>query len=130
MDQREETGRGLTPRRPEERGRRSVPPDERPGTPDAYPVATPPGLRADDHSWVLQTVMELQKSNGALTQAVKTLTERTSAHGEKLDSISHRLYAATAVLVVIGGGLAFVIERMWDKLVQILGALASLQPGP
>ena len=41
-------------------------------TPENYPIATPPGLQAADHSWVLQTTMELQKSVGALTQAVST----------------------------------------------------------
>ena len=104
---------------------RSRMPEE--SSPEKYPVNPPPGFKADDHSWVLQTVMELQKSTGQLTQAVKTLTDQSKEQGKKLDSISHRVYAATAVVTVIGGILYFVLNRMWD---QIASALAKIPIPP
>ena len=51
------------------RGRRTASHGEdRLETPDAYPANPPPGLGAADHSCVLQTVMELQKSTGSWSQ--------------------------------------------------------------
>ena len=96
-------------------------------SPDSYPVTPPPGFRADDHSWVLQTIMELQKSTGQLTQAVNTLTDQSKQQGKKLDSISHRVYAAAAVVTTIGGILYFVVSRMWD---QVASALARIPIPP
>ena len=66
---------------------RSKAPEE--ASPEQYPVSPPPGYRADDHSWTLQTIMEIQKSIGALTQATSTLTDTVQAQGSKLDKISH-----------------------------------------
>ena len=69
--------------------------------------------------------MELQKSTGQLTQAVHTLTEQTREHGNKIDSISHRITAATAGLAVAGTILYFFLDRMWG---QIIAALARIPP--
>ena len=66
-------------------------------TPDPFPVATPPGLQASDHSWVLQTTMELQKSVGALTRAVDTLTEQVRDQGAKLDAVRQEVTSGCAV---------------------------------
>ncbi|MYN67136.1 MAG: hypothetical protein F4X11_19230 [Acidobacteria bacterium] len=66
-------------------------------TPENYPIATPPGLQAADHSWVLQTTMELQKSVGALTQAVATLAEQVKDQGVKLDAMRHEVTAAPRI---------------------------------
>jgi hypothetical protein len=71
--------------------------------------------------------MELQKSTGQLTQAVQTLAEQSKDHGKKLDSISHRVYAAGAVLTVIGAILYFFLDRMFA---QLLSAIARLPPLP
>lgn len=108
----------MTPRTP-----KGPPADPVVGSPDQFPVPPPPGFRADDHSWVLQTVMEIQKSMGQLTQAVTTLTEQSKDQREKLDSISHRVYAAAAVLTVLGAILYFFLDRMWGQILQVLQSL-------
>ena len=92
-------------------------------SPEPYPVTPPPGFRADDHSWMLQTIMELGKSTGQLTQAVNTLTEQSKEQGKKIDKISHRMYAATAVLTALGAILYFFLDKMWS---QISSALAKI----
>ncbi len=81
--------------------------DERSGsgvrgtTPREFPETTPPAqFLLSDYSFTLQTIMELQKAVGALTQAVTTLTNEVAEQGRLLDRISHRVYAAGVVLAV------------------------------
>ena len=93
------------------------------GTPDEFPVTTPRGFRADDHSWILQTIMELQKSSGQMMQAIATLTEKVGEQGKKLDSMSHRMYATAAVLTALGTILYFFLDRMWARILAVLQAL-------
>ena len=95
-------------------------------TPDPYPVATPPGLQAADHSWVLQTTMELQKSVGALTQAVAALTEQVKDQGAKLDAMRLEVTAARASIKTAGwllGGIAAVIAWLLYRLPPVVTAV-------
>ena len=50
------------------------PPDQGESTPDQHPTSPPPGLSVDNHSWVLQAIMELQRSVGALSATVDALS--------------------------------------------------------
>ena len=72
--------------------------------------------------------MELQKSTGQLTQAVVTLTDQSKEQGKRLDSISHRMYAATAVLAVFGSILYFFLDRMWTQVLRALQSLPTVIP--
>ena len=80
---------------------------------------------SSDYSFTLQAVMEMKQSIGELTQAVRTLNDTTKAHGDKLDKISHRLYAASAVIVVLTGIAVFVLDKIWDTLVAALKMAGS-----
>lgn len=60
-----------------------------------------------DYSFTLQAIMELQKTMGGLSEAVNGLKDRTEKQGEKLDKISHRIYAAGVVITVAVPILAF-----------------------
>lgn len=74
-----------------------------------------------DHSFTLQAIMELQKSNGQLTEAVHRLRESIEKQDARLDrmettlsGVTHKIYAAgvvLAILVVIGG---FMVNKAWD----------------
>lgn len=65
--------------------------------------------------------MELQKSNGQLTEAVHRLRESIEKQDARLDrmettlsGVTHKIYAAgvvLAILVVIGG---FMVNKAWD----------------
>lgn len=95
-------------------------------TPENYPIATPPGLQAADHSWVLQTTMELQKSVGALTQAVATLAEQVKDQGVKLDAMRHEVTAARASIKTAGwllGGVAAIIAWLLYRLPPVVTAV-------
>ena len=57
-------------------------------------VEPPPGFRADDHSWVLQTVMELQRSVGELDGNQKALTTAIEQQSGKIDAQRSELTAS------------------------------------
>lgn len=72
--------------------------------------------------FTVQTVIEMQKSIGQLHEAVTTLKEQSKQHGEKLDKISHTIYAATAVLLVLGTISGFLLNKGVDLLIQLKAA--------
>jgi len=94
--------------------------------PQNFANVAPPHYQAD-HSFTLQAVMELQKSNGQLTEAVNSLRAAIQKQDTKLDkldenlsNIRQKLYAAgvvLAIIVTIGG---FLIKKTWDLLAQQL----------
>lgn len=90
-------------------------------TPERLAVGTPgvPGL-GEHAGLILTTVMELQHSVGRLQQAVETLTTHVDDQGKKLNSISHQIYAAWAVLVVIVALSGFLLDKFWNVIVKIV----------
>lgn len=75
-------------------------------TPGSLPPTSPLAYPGTEHSWTLQTVFELQKNVGQLTEAVKHLDEHSKDNGKKLDRMSHIIYAAgvvLALLLAVGG---------------------------
>lgn len=59
---------------------------------------------------------------GQLQEAVGTLKEQGKQHAEKLDKISLRIYAATAVLIVLGTIIGFLANKGVDLLIQLKAA--------
>lgn len=106
---------------------------ENPSVPTRSPQTTPQSYAPADHSFTLQSIMEMQKTLGELTQAVKTLTEQSKNNCTKLDDISHKIYAAqmtikvvASVLGVIGSGALFLIWKIFDTVAP----LVHLKPQP
>ena len=60
----------------------------------ARAVEPPPGFRADDHSWVLQSIMELQRSVGELAGNQKALTTAIEQQSRKIDAQRSELTAS------------------------------------
>ena len=99
--------------------------------PEEVPQTPPPQLA--DWSWLLQTLMGLQKTVGELSQSVQTLTRQGNKHEEKLDQfghrldqishtlaqINHRIYAAVVVLTVVGAVLLWVLNAASDEIVAV-----------
>lgn len=67
-------------------------------------------------------MMQMQQSLGALTASVDHLKTASDKQSDKLDRISHRIYAAGAVLAVILAGAGFFLNKIWDGLVLLLKA--------
>ncbi len=66
-------------------------------------------LPSGDYSYTVELVARIENQLGRLTEAIDSLKLQTTKQGEKLDKISHIIYAAGAVgtiLVVIVGFLA------------------------
>ncbi|MGI8784918.1 MAG: hypothetical protein ACR2L2_14855 [Acidobacteriota bacterium] len=103
------------------------------GPPPHAPAGTPtaPYLHPDQHSWILQSVGEMRESIGGLKRAVETLSEQSKENTAKLNSISHRVYAATIVMGLLGGLVAFlgwIISNLGGVIVRALDVLAHIPP--
>jgi hypothetical protein len=97
--------------REEERsGRESSPPPES-GTPYQHPA---------DHSWNLQFLLDLKGAVHEMKEAIGTLKKNSDAQSTKLDSISHQIYAAWAVLVVLIGVGGFLLDKFWNVFIKVL----------
>jgi hypothetical protein len=88
--------------------------------PSGFPDVTPPRYPMTDYSFTLQAVMELQKTIGGLTEAVNTLKTQTERQGTKLDSISHRVYAATVIVMIAVPIVAFLANWFAPSIVAAL----------
>jgi hypothetical protein len=64
------------------------------GSPEQYPVPPPLGFQAADHSSVLQSVMEMQKTLGTLTAHIDTQIKSQDKLAQKVDTVNERLHSA------------------------------------
>jgi hypothetical protein len=94
-ERREERGRATTPRES------TVPPAEYVGA---------------EHSFTLQMVTQLHGSVGELKAEVRGLLKQSEKQETKLDKISHQIYAAIAVIAVVGTMSGFLLNKIWDLL--------------
>lgn len=107
--------------------------DPIPYSPQVLPMAIAVGLPG--HDFTLQAVMDIKGSMGELSSAVKSLqgaVEKMDARIAKMDDkvsgVTHKLYAAGAVLavaVVVGG---FIVNKAWDLMA--LQITRSTLPSP
>jgi hypothetical protein len=100
-------------------------------TPAQLPETTPQNYPALDYSFTLQAIMEMQKTLGQLSQAVTTLTEESKKNSEKIGTISHQVYAAKVVVIVvgailgaIGSGAIYLLCEAWKVIYPFLQAKA------
>ncbi len=90
--------------------------------------STPP--QSADYSF-LEIVMAMQGSMGELKEAVNGLKVRQDEHGRKLDSISHKVYAAVAIALVFGGIITFFAKSINDAITnRLLAPVYVQQPAP
>jgi hypothetical protein len=90
--------------------------------PDVFPTTTPLTFQSGgstDYSFVLPTLMEIQRGIGKLDEAVNTLKSKADEQGKKLEGIDRKIYAAIAILAVCGAVLGFLINKGVDLLIQL-----------
>jgi len=75
-----------------------------------------------NYDFILQCVFDMQKTVGQLTQAVNTLTDQQKTLSEKIDKISHKIYAAIAVLVLIGAIFSYFAKTVNDIITHRIEA--------
>jgi hypothetical protein len=92
----------------------SITPPEIPETPPPrqYPTA--------DYDFTLQTVMELQKTVGQLTERINVLIGRVDSQDKTLTSISRNIYAGWIVLVIFLTAGGFLIDKLWPGISKLL----------
>lgn len=88
-------------------------------TPERFGETTP-AFGREEHSFTLQAVMEIQKAVGQLTARIDELVKKADRQGDKLDSISHQIYAAWAILIVFGIIGGFLVNHLWDPMTKLL----------
>ena len=92
-------------------------PPQRSQIPD---VVTPPYAKVVSDAWMVEGMMQMQKTLGELTSSVGSLKSASDKQGAKLDRISHILFAAGVVLSIILGIGAFLMNKMWDGIVHLI----------
>lgn len=100
--------------------------EQRDTTPARIPETTPLPYPGPDYSFTLQAIMEMQKTLGQVTQSVATFSDQIKKHDEKLDKISHKVYAAEVVLILVGGILSIVGSGLYFLLVKIWEVVSPL----
>ena len=90
-------------------------------TPERFAATTPSVYPGNEQGFPLLAFMELQRAVGKLDEAVGTLKEQGKQNSDKLDKINVRISAATAVIVVLGAILGFLLNKGVDLLIQVLG---------
>ena len=94
---------------------------DRPPQPRQIPETTPTRYAgAVNEMWLAETVMQMQKSMGELTSSVAQLKTTSADQSTKLDKISHRMYAAGAVITVLMGLGGFFLSKIWDGVFMLL----------
>ena len=88
--------------------------------PREFPSTTPPLSHTVDHSFTLQSIMEVQKSIGKLTEAVESLKEESKGQRKELNILNRGLWVAGAVLMVAGLIGGFVLNNMGNKMLTLL----------
>ena len=88
-------------------------------------TSTPQSFASPEYNFTLQIVFELQKSTGQLTEAVTSLkasidrqTGRIEKLEDKLSGVTHKVYAAGVVLLILLGLGGFIVNKAWDLMVQ------------
>lgn len=104
-------------------------------TPDKYssPI-TPQSHGQPRHDFTLQTIMALQKSTGQLTAAVESLKESIDKQDKKvtkleetISGVTHKIYAATAVLVILVAIGSFMVNKAWDLMAKSITSQTYIQ---
>jgi hypothetical protein len=103
---------------------------EEQSSPTRFPDTTPPSLPSGDYSYTLEIVMKMQFAIGKLTEAVDGLKESQKDQGQKLDRISHQVYAAIVLIVLVGAILTFFAKSINDIIVHQIFAPAQQQQQP
>lgn len=112
------------------RGRKQASSEDQNSVPDA-PMTAPP-MGGMDHSFSLQILMEIQRSLGGLCSDVTALrseidksTQKLDRLEEKISGITHKMYGASVVIVIVLAVGGFLINKVWDMAATHLADIAK-----
>ena len=87
------------------------------GSPTQIPATNAPYQNPDQHSWILQAVMELKGSMGEVKQAVSTLQTDSTEMRKQVNRISHIMYAASVIGAILIAFGIFLANKVADALI-------------
>jgi hypothetical protein len=88
-------------------------------TPPKFPEIAPPYAQAVGSAWLAESVMQMQQAIGELKATVGHLKTASDKQGEKLDTISHRVYAAGVVVTLALGVVGFFLEQNLGRRIHL-----------
>ena len=92
----------------------------REGPPQEFGATTPQTFPGQNYDFTLQAVYEMKGTLGELKKGIETLTEQVKENDKKLDRIALVVYAASAVVAILGTIGGFVLRGAWDIIAPIL----------
>lgn len=97
------------------------------GTPPSQGTPSPVYTHPDQHSFILQSILDMQKTLGSLERAVDNLAHSSDKQSEKVEAFSERLhhaekklYAAGAILVMVSTLLSLFAPKILDVILSAL----------
>jgi hypothetical protein len=64
--------------------------------------------------------VDMKGTLGEVKEAIRTLQKTAEDQATKLDSISHQIYTAWAILIVLIGIGGFLLDKFWTVIVKIV----------
>lgn len=90
-------------------------------TPDSQqPVTTPNFETVGQHSFLLQTMLELQRSFGRVEHAVEALEKKVGDQAKSISVIERTLWIAAGVVMVASVLIGVLVQHNYDRLVRLL----------
>lgn len=92
-----------------------------PGAPPKhFPEVPPPYEQVVGTGYLVEQMMQIQHSIGELKATVNQLKDASDKQSATLNTVSHRIYAAGAVIAVILTAGGFLLNKIWDSLVILI----------
>ncbi len=91
----------------------------KPTTPDRFAETLPPEV-ANNHSFSIQAIFELQRSFGKVEQAVQNLEKKADDQAATLKTIERTIFIATGAFVIVSAIIGFAIKYGLDMLTSAL----------
>ena len=89
-------------------------------TPSRMAETTPPTPTPDYSVHMMQSILEMQRTLGGLSHGLETLTDQVKDNDKKLDRIALVVYAASAIVAILGTIGGVVLRGAWDLIEPIL----------
>lgn len=90
-------------------------------TPDSQQPNTTPNFESvGQHSFLLQGMLELQRSFGGVEHAVKSLETKVTEQGNSLKTLEKVLWTGIGIVGVAGLLISFFVQHNYDRLAQLI----------
>ncbi len=89
-------------------------------TPDNQQPNTTPLEAAGQHSFVLQGVMELQRSFGSFEKSIQALETKVSEQSKKVEGLQRVVWISTGAIIVLGAIGGIILRANYERIAELL----------